>query len=232
VRHFHPNSKYPQRLNIVAELRREWKSGIVPDRQSFSSPRGRNRTNPQPPPEHWREVAEQFARELSPKRRRDLVRKLGLPLQCIGSVPLIGYDPENQRFTFQECDASGNIVGISWRDFAGNKGAMAGCSRGLVIPTGWRECPDPVFVVEGVSDTLAMTAAGLSCVGRHSNCGGVQLLTTLFRTLPLDTDMRDHKDVRAWLVSLGNKPWEHRGAEVRVYLSRSVRTLDHMGGNS
>ncbi|WP_171475045.1 hypothetical protein [Frigoriglobus tundricola] len=49
---------------------------------------------------------------------------------------------------------------------------MPGSKRGLTLPTGWRDRPGPVFVVEGPTDAAALTAAGLAAVGRPSNAGG------------------------------------------------------------
>jgi hypothetical protein len=51
------------------------------------------------------------------------------------------------------------------------------------------ERPGPVFVVEGPTDALAMTHAGLACVGRPSNVGGVALLIDLLRDLQPDREV-------------------------------------------
>ena len=68
---------------------------------------------------------------------------------------------------------------------------------------GWRDRPGPVFLVEGASDTLALTAAGLSAVGRPSNTGGCEHLTKLLAHLPSDREIvvvgeNDKKESGEW----------------------------------
>ena len=49
---------------------------------------------------------------------------------------------------------------------------MTGGKRGLTLPTDFRHRTGRVFVVEGPTDFMAMTAAGLHAVGRPSCSGG------------------------------------------------------------
>src|SRR5262249_50354697 len=51
--------------------------------------------------------------------------------------------------------------------------------RGLILPRGWDAGRDPLLVVEGPSDVLALAALGLPSVGRPSNTGGGKLLVKL-----------------------------------------------------
>jgi hypothetical protein len=108
-----------------------------------------------------------------------------LPAGALGPFPLIGYAPDDSAgacWTFPEVDAAGRVVGIlrryvTPRSDGKSKLRAKGGRAGLTVPDGWRERAGPVFVVEGPTDALAMTAAGLSCVGRPSNsacaAGGV-----------------------------------------------------------
>ena len=83
------------------------------------------------------------------------------------------------------------------------KKMRAGGSRGLTIPDGWIDRPGPVLLVEGPSDTLAATAAGLAAVGRPSNTGGVGHLAGLLAGMSADREIlvvgeNDRKDNGSW----------------------------------
>lgn len=151
----------------------------------------RNRIRPHPSragdgrpgaaPRDWPAVARECAGRLTPDSRRALAQALGLPVEAFAAVPLLGAGPGGRYWTFPECDAGGAVVGVNRRFPDGSKKLMAGGKRGLTLAGGWRERPGPVFLVEGASDTLALTAAGLCAVGRPSNTGGVRLLARLLR---------------------------------------------------
>ncbi|MBX3401099.1 MAG: hypothetical protein KF873_20390 [Gemmataceae bacterium] len=82
-------------------------------------------------------------------------------------------------WTFPERNAQGTIIGLLRRYRNSQKKTMKGSRRGLYLPTGWQDRSGPLFVVEGPSDTLAMTAAELSVIGRPSNSGGASLTVEL-----------------------------------------------------
>ncbi len=138
------------------------------------------------PPKDWPALAATFAANLDADRRGKLAAKLGLPADALDALPLLGFNPDDSGgacFTFAEFDAAAHVVGLNRRFKDGSKKAMHGSKRGLTLPTGWRDRPGPVFVVEGPTDAAALFAAGLSAVGRPSNTGGVALLADLLRDL-------------------------------------------------
>ncbi len=140
-------------------------------------------------PPNWSEVAARLARQLTATRRSELAGRLALPVAGLDALPLIGLDGATTAggtFTFPEVNAAGAVVGIIRRLPDGSKKAMPGSKRGLTVPAGWRDRPGPVLLVEGPSDVLALTAAGLAAVGRPSNTGGVTELAALLRDLPAD----------------------------------------------
>lgn len=67
-----------------------------------------------------------------------------------------------------------------------NKLTMRGSKAGLYLGRDWRTRPGPVFVVEGGSDTFALSVCGLAVVGRPSNTGGLEHLAELFRGIDPD----------------------------------------------
>ncbi len=145
-----------------------------------------------PPPIDWPVLAARYAGNLVGTRKEQLAAELGLPPDALDALPLIGYhpdDPAGPCWTFPEVDAAGAVIGILRRflpDVRRKKMRTSGGHAGLAVPADWRKPPGPVFLVEGPSDVLAMTAAGLPAVGRPSNRGGVALLAELLRGLPPD----------------------------------------------
>lgn len=140
---------------------------------------------------------------LTPELRCALAAELGLP-EAILSELNIGWS-ENARhhavndlsgaYIFPEYNGQGRLIGLSYRFPAdkvahlidtdgksiGNKSTPSGLRRGLTLPLGWKDMPDPVLIVEGPSDVLAGRAVGLSVIGRPSNCGGVEFIAQLSR---------------------------------------------------
>lgn len=144
----------------------------------------------------WDETARRYAGSMRPADREFIAGRLGVPVESIDQFPLIGSSGANSCgpvITFPERDGRGNVVGISERtpgpDGRDEKKSQPYARRGLSIADGWRDRPGPVFLVEGPSDTLAMTAAGLAAIGRPSNSGGVELLAELLRTIPADREI-------------------------------------------
>jgi hypothetical protein len=140
-----------------------------------------------------RAKATEFAAFLRPERRAALANMLGIPEATIMALPMVGYSPrgfhqerfESPCYTFSEVDGVGDIVGIVCRYADGAKPSLPVSHRGLHVPLGWRDRDGPVFLVEGPSDTLAMTAMGLSAIGRASNTGGVDPLAQLLPDVPI-----------------------------------------------
>ncbi len=149
---------------------------------------------PIPPPVDWDATLRDQEQALTPDRRAELAGALGLPDFALSGLR-VGFIAEDYRdgerprepcWTFPEVDADGRIIGISRRYRDGLKKAMAGGGRGLTVPRGWREREGPVFLPEGPSDTLALTALGLAAIGRPSNTGGNGLLAKILEGLPAD----------------------------------------------
>lgn len=144
---------------------------------------------PARPAPDWPREAERYARNLTDAGRAELAARLGLPARALAALPLIGADAAGAFWTFPECDAAGRVVGINRRFRDGTKKVIQGGARGLTTPAGWHEGPGPVLLVEGASDVLALTAAGLSAVGRPSNTGGVEHLVALLADIPRDREV-------------------------------------------
>lgn len=110
----------------------------------------------------------------SSNARKLLADALSLPQSVFEQFDLIGIDRHNRKghcWTFPERDEYGCIIGAGLRfvtklEDGRTKDNPSGSQRGLSIPLGWKEREGPVYIVEGPSDTLAMTAANLSCIGK------------------------------------------------------------------
>lgn len=148
-------------------------------------------------PHDWGAEMARLQRNLTSELRSELAKHLKLPESILGCIS-IGYKPDayhpklkrvEPAFAFAETDAFGSISGIPLRFEDKYKSCVKDSQRGLTIPPGWLERPGPVLLPEGPSDVLALTAAGLAAIGRPSNCGGVELLASLFADLPPDRDI-------------------------------------------
>ncbi len=168
----------------------EWKQ--VANNDTFGSyrkiDRPQRRTDRQPtpkanttPPKDWSGEAEHFAGALTAALRQELADTLRLPADAL-TVVRVGWD--GTAWTFPECDGAGRVVGISRRFRDGAKAFHKGGERGLTLPAGWDHHRGPLFVVEGPSDVLALTHAGVCCVGRPSNSGGAERLAALLAKWP------------------------------------------------
>jgi len=166
-------------------------------------------------PTDWPATARKFAAGLTDAATRTLAEALGVPPDVLAAAEGLGYNPSDPLgacWTFPERDAGAGVVGILRRfvtplrdgeNRAKNKLAATGSRRGLHLPRGWRDRPGPVFVVEGPTDALALTAAGLSAVGRPSNAGGADHLAELLADWPADfapvvVGENDQKPGGAW----------------------------------
>jgi hypothetical protein len=79
------------------------------------------------------------------------------------------------------------VVGLLRRYRDGSKRSMGGGTRGITIPSGFKDRAGPVLLVEGPSDTAAALALGLRALGRPSNTGGMEHLAVLLSQQPPDT---------------------------------------------
>ncbi len=184
---------------------------------------------PAPAPINWAVAAERFAKRLTDERRGELADLLGLPVSCLAALPLLGYledDREGPCFTFPEHGADGRVTAINRRYVraladGNNKKVMRGGKRGLYLPDGWRDRPGPVLVPEGVSDVLALSACGLSAVGRPNNSGGADLLARLLNDVDKEIVVfgeNDRKPSGEWPGGEGKKVAE----KTAVLLNRPV----------
>jgi hypothetical protein len=154
---------------------------------------GKPAANGTPKAQDMEARARKLAHNLAPEHVAALAQALGLPEWVLSQLPDTGYSPtsfhkdhQGHCWTFAERNAAGKITGIVCRYGDGSKPSMTGSGRGIYIPTGWRERGGAVYLVEGASDVLTMTALGLSALGRPNNRAGVNHLRDLLRDVPAD----------------------------------------------
>lgn len=182
-------------------------------------------------PRDWNKLARTYAGRFDADARTELAARLDLPADTFTVLPLLGVRGQSalgRTFTLPECSANGLVVGITTRapqaDGSDEKKMMLGGRRGLTIPDGWHDRRGPVFLVEGPSDALAMSAAGLAAIGRPSNTGGVAHLAALLRDVPPDRPIlvvgeNDQKGDGNWPGRVGA---ERTAAALRSALKRPV----------
>lgn len=98
----------------------------------------------------------------------------------------IGAEPDGKGWKIPEFDADGVRIGWATRSADGEKSSQYGSKRGLTmalpLPTyAGTSKDDPVFVVEGATDTAAGTMLELTTIGRPGVSGGINHLASLKR---------------------------------------------------
>jgi hypothetical protein len=156
---------------------------LMPNNQPKPSKNGEHKPPKKTSARSWLKEAERYRDALTPERRKELANALGLPVESLDSIELLGWNesknPEWTGWTFPERDGTGAIIGIVVRGRDGQKKSMSGSSRGYSIPQGWREKSGPLFLVEGASDVVALSHCGLAAIGRPSNNCSVEQLAKL-----------------------------------------------------
>lgn len=178
----------------------------------FRDPNPEPQEPPQPLPSKKRASKvyspERYAIGFTDRRASQLAVALRLPVWAV-KVPGVGFNPNvgeadvDGVFTFAERDGTGRVVGFHYRFPDGSKKHEYGTPRGLFVTDGWNASTDPLYLVEGASDVLAASAAGLPAIGRPSNVAGVPLLVELLAQAPRDrliivTGENDPKPDGSW----------------------------------
>lgn len=124
-----------------------------------------------------------------------LATQLGVAAWSLDALK-VGWNEEEECWTFPEQNHAGLIVGCNRRFEDGRKLAVVGGGRGLNYADDWNDTPGPVLIVEGGSDAAAGLTLGLCVIGRPSCTGGVVYLTKLL-------DKQDGRRV----VIVGERDW-------------------------
>ncbi len=167
--------------------------------------------------------------------RRYLADWWGIPESAFDLMPGIGAWLTKDRpdpgggWTFPETDANGNIIGFMERYLKepSRKSRPSGSQMGVYISTGWKERAGAIYLVEGASDTLAMSAAGLAALGRPSSKSSgkaIGYLAELLRDVPATRPIivfgeNDRKPDGTWP---GREGAEHTAAKLITTLKRDV----------
>ena len=115
----------------------------------------------------------------------------------------VGRDTRD-NIVFPERDSAGNIMTLVTRKKNGEKRCKTGYTHGLYYDAAaLRASKGPVFIVEGGTDTLALTTLGLRVIGRHNN-RATSGITSLIRRLELNNEQlvvvaeNDRKENGLW----------------------------------
>ena len=171
-----------------------WLHRLAEDRPSPTAT-SKSKNKPSTSTVDWPKATVEYAVRLdnNPDLCRRLTQELSLPVEAFEGYHLgvSGIEPGWTQYTIPERDGFGSIIGISTRThFQDGRGVEKKClsssRRGLVIRDGIDTVPGTLYLVEGMTDTVAMTMAGLACVGRPSNSGGGNHLEDLLKDTPPD----------------------------------------------
>lgn len=134
----------------------------------------------------WTQKArDMFNHQHAARKREETAEAISVPLWTMEDLLVgIGWDQHNgHEFASFPCySAAGKVLGITRRYPNGSKRTMKGGSNtGLFLKPYWWRIPGPVFIVEGASDVAACIGASLCAIGRPSNLGGVEYISTLLK---------------------------------------------------
>lgn len=127
---------------------------------------------------NWTAAADHYGMTVTDDQVKGMADKLGVKPEALRAIG-IGWKADERCYTFPEKDAGKNTLGINRRFDDGSQRFIKGGHRGLIIPRGIDDLPDPVLIVEGASDTAAALSMGLNAVGRPSNRSGSDQLAKL-----------------------------------------------------
>ena len=118
------------------------------------------------------------------RKREEEGEKLGVRPSTLRSMEVgVGWDERGAEFSsWPSRNGDGKIVGIVRRYASGKKLTYPGTSNsGVFTPAWWWHRMGPVLIVEGGSDTAALTDANLCALGRPSNTGGAQFIARMMQ---------------------------------------------------
>lgn len=114
--------------------------------------------------------------------RREIADKLNIRTAVLRSMEVgVGWTDRGEQYTsWPSRSAEGKVIGIIRRFASGKKLTYPGTSNAGVFTSAFWWIPmGPVFIVEGGSDTAALTDANLCVIGRPSNTGGAQVIAEM-----------------------------------------------------
>jgi hypothetical protein len=168
-----------------------------------------------------------LANPLAGRAAHRLSLRLGLPEDVFATLPVLYLDNDGYNaecWVFPEKAADGHVTSYVFRYGNGDKDKRAHGPRGLTIPEGWEDRPGPLYVPEGASDTLALTAMGLAAVGRPNARAGVEYLAELLAARAPDRCVvvlgeNDRKEDGTWEGRDGAFVFAH---QLAIALGRNV----------
>src|SRR5690606_20041004 len=107
---------------------------------------------PDYPDTKWRYMAERFHRDVNLSK---LATSLHVRVQALEMLRT-GWDPQEKVWTFPHRNSFMRICGIAIRTPRGKKVFYAGGNAGVIAPYNLHRLPDPVYLVEGPTDTAAL----------------------------------------------------------------------------
>jgi hypothetical protein len=120
----------------------------------------------------WNAKAKECAASWSMNGVR-IAEQLGLPVAAIQRVAMLGsadWGRIGGVVTWPEHDGDGEVIGIAYRTEAGEKKAMKGSKRGIILSTDWKTVRPglPLIIAEGMSDLASVAHAGFAAIARPS----------------------------------------------------------------
>ena len=130
-----------------------------------------------------REECLAYRQALTPDRLAALATHLGLPVWAFSALPPLGWRRHSHYGA--RLDLAGVLrPGRCHRYYHesaqdGTQRQPKGHHRGITLPLSWSDSVSPVYLVEGLTDVLALAALGLPALGTYTAGGGAGMLAEL-----------------------------------------------------
>jgi hypothetical protein len=190
-----------------------------------------------PPPRDWNTLIERAEMPKGHARLRHLANHLGVSAQSLEILRTCWFGrphmeqlrmggpgglPRDGAYGFPMRDGTGRYCGIALRGWPEErKWCVSGSRLGAFVPSEFPpETPPVLALVEGPTDTAALLTAGVRAVGRPSNRGGVDAISSL---LTLRASSRGRRRSAMRLVVVGE--WDRKTPATWPGLDGAVATL-------
>ena len=202
-------------------------------------------------PPDWVAVLHELAKTAPPNWRASLSRLWGLPQWSFDNFPMLTGGPckDDQGskdtkkanwqkfFAVPEVDGTGAVCGVMRifpKDVAKvlrgdpdeNKMLMGHGTRGLYVPHKWDRGDAALYLVEGASDTVALSAIGVAVLGRPNNGSGVKILAQFLKLHGWAANGKNaHRDIIVMAENDKKADGSHPGKEGAESTSRELAKL-------
>ncbi|MBA4191354.1 MAG: hypothetical protein C0467_25515 [Planctomycetaceae bacterium] len=125
-----------------------------------------------------------YAANLTKDLLKELAERISVPMWALESFQGIGWNAGRKHWTLPCVDGEMRVIGLATRSRTGHKEFIRGTKTGPFVSPGWRTAKGDIHIVEGQTDTIHMSAAGLVAIGRPGAKARIPMLAALLKNVP------------------------------------------------